>query len=119
MSNQILLIDDDIDLLETYKESMELLGYSVIATTTAQHGLELYESNRPCMVFSDIKLNGMDGYEFFAHLKELDPEAKVILVTGYEDKEKTIIAKNNGLLDVWNKPTASDAFDIAIKKNNC
>ena len=119
MSNQILLVEDDIDLLESYEESLELSGYSVLTSSSGKQGLEMYEKNQPCMVFSDVKMNGMDGYELYSKIRDLDPTAKMILITGHENKEKTVIAKTNGLLDVLYKPVSNDAFDKAIKKNGC
>lgn len=119
MSDQILLIDDDVDLLETYEMNLKLSGYSVITSTSAKHGIELYERNHPCIVFSDVRMPEMDGYELFSKIHELDPLAKVILVTGYEDQEKSTIAKNNGLLDVVSKPVATQALKSMIKENNC
>ena len=119
MGNQILLVENDVDLLESYEESLELSGYSVITSTNAIHGIELYQSNHPCIVFSDVKMDEMDGYELFSKIREFDSKAKVILVTGHEDKEKSFIAKNNGLLDVLNKPVSSQQILDLIKENDC
>lgn len=119
MGNQILLIDDDVDLLETYEESLRLTGYNVITSTSAKHALELYKENYPCIVFSDIRMPEMDGYELFSKIRELDPLAKVVLVTGHENKEKSALAKNDGLLDVMGKPVATQALSKMIKENNC
>lgn len=119
MSVQILLVDDDMDLLESYEESLEIAGYDVITADTGKKGFELYKKNQPCIVFSDIKMPEMDGYELFSRIHEFDYNAKVVLVTGHEDKEKSIIAKNNGLIDVMEKPMKNNALEIVAKKNGC
>lgn len=119
MGNQILLIDDDFDLLEAFEESLRLSGYSVITATSAKHGIELYDKNSPCIVFSDIQMPDMDGYELFLAIRKLDSNAKVILVTGHEDKEKSLIARKNGLLEIMIKPILPNDLEDRIKKNNC
>ncbi len=119
MSSQILLIEDDIDLLESYEDSLKISGYCVLTASNAKDGIELYQSHNPCIVFSDIKMSGMDGYEFFSNIREFDPIAKVILVTAHENKEKTKIAIKNGLLDVLTKPLKTYQLQDTIGKNGC
>lgn len=119
MSSHVLLVEDDKDLLDTFTESLEDEGYAVISSTNATSGFKLYENHSPCIVFSDIQLNGIDGYELFSKIKEFDPAAKVILVTGHDNYKKTVIAKNNGLLGVIHKPVRDDALVDAIKENKC
>ncbi len=119
MGNQILLIDDDIDLLESFEEALQLAGHVVITATSSESGLKLYAEYDPCIVFSDVKMPEMDGYELFSKIRELDPLAKVMLITGHENKEKTNIAKNNGLIGVLSKPITTNALDDAITKNGC
>ncbi|MCH7966531.1 MAG: response regulator [Thaumarchaeota archaeon] len=117
MGNQILLIDDDVDLLESFEESLQLVGYAVITATSGENGLKLFIENDPCIVFSDVKMPEMDGYELFLKIRKFNPSAKVVLITGYEDEEKTNIAKNNGLLDVLSKPISINTLSDTIKKN--
>ena len=93
MSNQILLVDDDVDLLAAFAESLTLSGHIVITSCSAKEEIELYRKHCPCIVFSDIKMPGMDGYELFSKIHEIDPLAKMILVTGHEDRKKSILAK--------------------------
>ena len=119
MSNQILLVEDDLDVLEAYAEYLRLTGHSIIKSTNGKQALELYKANLPCMVFSDIKMPEMDGYELFSRIREFDPNVKMILVIGHEEKEKSITAKNNGLLDVLYKPVDNDVMVSAIAENDC
>lgn len=119
MSNQILLVDDDIDLLDAFAVGLKIAGHSVITASTPKEGLELYRNNCPCIVLSDIKMPEMDGYELFSEIRKLDQSAKVVLITGHEDKEKTIFAKNNGLIGIVNKPVTTKKLDAIIKENNC
>lgn len=119
MGKKILLIDDDADLLETYEESLRLSGYDVITSTNPEHGLELYSEFLPCMVFLDIKMPEMSGYDLFSKIKDLDPRAKVVFITGHEDVEQSLIARKKGILDILKKPMIVQEMTNAIKANNC
>ncbi len=119
MGSQILLIDDDVDLLESYEEDLQLSGYDVLVASTPKYGLELYSKHSPCIVFLDVRMPEMDGYELFSKIKELDPLAKVVIVTGHGNEKKLILAQNNGLLDVLKKPVNPKQLNDTIKKNNC
>ena len=119
MSNQILLIDDNVDLIETLSESLEIKGYSVLTATSAKQGIELYSKNYPCIVFMDVKMPEMDGYDAFKIIRKLDPNAKVVLVTGHQVKSKTSDAFLNGLLDILEKPVSTKTYVDIIKKNSC
>jgi len=119
VENEILLIDDDKDLVESLKMSLELSGHSVIATTSAIEGLDMYKKFRPCIVFLDAKMPEMSGYELFFKIREVDGLAKIILMTGHEDKKQSDIVKKNGLIEVLTKPVEVEVLDDKIKENNC
>ena len=119
MSGQILLVEDDPDVLATYVVLLKFSGHKIITSTSGKQALELYKKHKPCMVFSDIIMPEMDGYELFSRIREFDPAAKVILVTAFGDKEKTVIAKNNGLLDVLCKPFKNNTMKLLIEKHSC
>lgn len=119
MEKNILLVDDDIDLLEVFQVGLEIAGHSVIVATTGKKGLELYEKHKPCIIFSDVRMPEMDGYELFSSIRKVDSNAKVILVTGHEDKEKSQIALKNGLIDVLTKPVSMSLLNDILKKHTC
>ena len=119
MNEQILLVDDDPDLLEIFEMSLETLGYKVLTASDGEAGVEMYKKHKPCMVFSDIKMPKLDGYELFSIIHELDPQSKIILFTSFENEAKTLDAKVGGLLDIMYKPIKIKEFDRMIKKHSC
>ena len=119
MSEQILLVDDDLDILESFEMSLETLGYNIITAADGNEGVEMYKKHKPCMVFSDIKMPKMDGYELFSTIHKLDPQSKIVFFTSNDDVVKTLDAKVNGLLDIMHKPVKIKDFDAIIKKYNC
>ena len=119
MGDKILLVDDDEDLVESLGDSLELRGYSVLLATSGKRGIELYSKNHPCIVFMDVKMPEMDGYEAFSNIKKIDKLAKILLVTGHEIKNKTHDAILIGLLGVMIKPINIQKYIDVIKKYNC
>jgi DNA-binding NtrC family response regulator len=119
MGNQILLVDDEKDVLESFQMILELTGYDVITASDGRQGLELYKKHNPCMVFSDVKMPNMDGYELFSNIIKINSKAKMILITGYESQEKSKTALKNGLLEVIEKPIETHVLDQKIKEHSC
>jgi DNA-binding NtrC family response regulator len=119
MGNQVLLVDDDVDLLATFEESLSLRGYDIITANNGTEAIEQYKEKKPCITFMDIKMPKMDGYETFSKIKEMFSDAKIVFVTGHETISKTQIARNQGLIGVLEKPTIAEKIVELIKANNC
>ena len=69
MSDKILLVDDDLDLLESFRESLDIRGYHTLTATNGLEAIETYTIECPCIVFMDIKMPKMDGYEAVREMK--------------------------------------------------
>ena len=119
MSSQILLVDDDVDLLATFEESLTLRGYDVVTANNGTVAIEKYKEHIPCITFMDIRMPGMDGYETFSKIKEISGDAKIVFITGHETPTKTEIARKQGLIGVLEKPTISEKIIDLIKANDC
>lgn len=119
MSSQILLVDDDVDLLATFEESLSLRGYDIITAHNGNEAIEQFKEKNPCITFMDIRMPKMDGYETFSKIKEISNNAKIVFVTGHETVSKTQIARSNGLIGLIEKPTVTEKIVEFIKENNC
>jgi len=100
----ILIVDDNISLCKTMSFALRRKGYSV---TTANDGLEAIErvEERPFdMVFMDIKMPLMDGVETYKRIKEIRPEAAVMMMTAYAVEELVQEALQKGAYGVVYKP---------------
>ena len=84
-SETILIVDDDGTIVETTCEILKALGYSVLTACSGEQALEVYRSakDRIDLVLLDLMMPGMKGDETFRQLKSIDPEARVILMSGY------------------------------------
>ena len=81
----ILLIDDEQMILEVGKELLEEMGYQVIPAPSGEKALKIYQKDHDKidLVIMDMIMPGMGGGETFDRLKDINPEIKVLLSSGY------------------------------------
>ncbi|HYZ51149.1 MAG TPA: response regulator [Nitrososphaeraceae archaeon] len=89
-SKYILAVDDDPDIARLAEHTLSRRGFKVSSFTDALVALEHFKTNhKNCsLVLSDIRMPGMNGYEFVMHVKEINSKVKVILMTAFEIQEK-------------------------------
>ena len=80
---KILCVDDDFSLLCLYQEEFSETGYEVILARDGKEALSKFKEEKPQLVVLDIRMRGMDGIETLNALLDIDPQAQVILNTGY------------------------------------
>jgi signal transduction histidine kinase len=81
----ILLIDDEKMILEVGLELLEELGYTVLSAMSGQEAIDVFQKDQDNidLVIMDMIMPGMGGGETFDRLKEINPEVKVLLSSGY------------------------------------
>jgi DNA-binding response OmpR family regulator len=82
---RILIVDDDIDILTTYKKGLEDNGlFEVDAFADPEEALSNFKTGLYDCLIIDIRLPKMDGFELYDKMKEIDNKVKVCFVTAYE-----------------------------------
>jgi DNA-binding NtrC family response regulator len=114
---RILLLDDEEMVLTSLSSFLELeTRYEVMPFTSPQKAIEFVKNNKIHLVISDYLMPEMDGITFLAKVKEIDPQATRIILTGYADKENAIKAINDvGLFQYIEKPWDNDDLKIVIR----
>ena len=81
----ILWVDDEEVALEVWSQMLQKLGYTVLQARYGREALEIFEKskNRISLVILDMRMPGMNGCEVYDRLKKIQPEAKIILVSGF------------------------------------
>ncbi|MFZ5771668.1 MAG: PAS domain S-box protein [Thermodesulfobacteriota bacterium] len=81
----VLLVDDEQLIIDVGTEIIKSLGYEVLTARSGQEALDVYAGNRDSIdiVLLDLVMPGMSGGETFAALKEINPEVRVLLSSGY------------------------------------
>jgi DNA-binding NtrC family response regulator len=90
IDTKILVVDDEQDIVNLIRESLHLHRFKVSTFTEPSAALEHFISHSKDydIVISDIRMPGMNGYEFVKHVKERNPKIKVILMTAFEIDNK-------------------------------
>lgn len=102
----ILVVDDEPGIRNLLKQHLTRSGYSVIPAPNAEIALREYKEQpgRPRLVILDLGMPGMDGWECLVKLREMDPQAKVLLATGYARNDFITRAHELGAAGVVFKP---------------
>jgi len=84
-SGTILLIDDEKMILDVGRELLVELGYTVLPAMSGQEAMDVYEKEQGKidMIIMDMIMPGMSGSETFDRLKKINPDAKILLSSGY------------------------------------
>lgn len=101
---QVLIVDDDKDVVESYQDLLEISGYKVQATTDPTQVLGMVTKNWPGIIVSDMYMPGLDGMELLTRIKDFDNELPVILITGHGDIPMAVDAVKKGAVDFLQKP---------------
>ena len=81
----ILWVDDEEIALEVWSQMLQKLGYSVLQARYGYEALEIFKKNKNkiSLVILDMRMPGMNGCEVYDRLKKIQPQIKIILVSGY------------------------------------
>ncbi len=104
MSHTVLIIDDEPGILGTVADVLADEGYATLAAKNGEEGLALYKEEQPDVVFLDIWLPDRDGLEVLRELREFDPRAAVILISGHGTVSTAVKAIRMGAYDYLEKP---------------
>jgi len=105
-SGIILLVDDEELIRMTGKLLLESMGYTVQLANNGLEAVELFEKNYSdiTLVIIDIIMPVMNGREAFLKMKEIDPECRVIMASGFTNNENIEGLHQQGLKGFLNKP---------------
>ena len=104
MSGTVLVVDDERTLARAVKAFLIESGYEAEVAPDAEQALGLVETLRPDVVFSDLRLPGMNGIELLRRIREFDPSIVVVIMTAYGTIEGAVEAVKLGAFDYLKKP---------------
>ncbi len=113
---KLLLIDDEEGIRKLLSISLRNEGYDVITAENGKRGIELFEQEAPSIVLTDIKMPGMDGIDVLRRIKKINPDAEVIVITGYGDMENAVKSIHLEASDFITKPINTDTLYKALRR---
>ena len=114
--SKVLFIDDEEGIRKIFSILLRKEGYQVFTAESGEEGLKIFEQEMPPIVITDIKMPGMDGIEVLRRVKEINPEAEVIIITGHGDMDSAIEALKLDASDFLPKPVKDEALLVALKR---
>jgi two-component system nitrogen regulation response regulator NtrX len=115
MSRRILVVDDEQGIRAALGQLLEYEGYEVRSETSAPAAIATYEKWRPQLVFLDVKMAGMDGLEGLRRIKQLDPAAIVVMISGHATIQTAVEATQLGAYDILEKPLDTDRILVLLR----
>jgi two-component system chemotaxis response regulator CheY len=115
LKDKILVVDDSSMSRRMLRRIVESVGYEVVEADEGAAGIEKYFLEKPALVFLDLTMKDMYGLDVLAKLRELDPEARVIIASAdIQDSTREMVAAAgaNGFI---NKPLSPEKVLQAVQ----
>ncbi len=116
MKPKILVIDDDASLRRVLEYNLQEAGYLVKAASNGEEGLRLFAEEFPNLVITDMKMPGMNGMQVLKAIKDVSPEATVIIITAFGTVDVAVDAMKHGAYDYITKPFNRDGLLLVVAK---
>src|SRR3954452_4250149 len=104
MKKRILIIDDDIDICTLLSRFLSKEGYETDVAYTGSKGVAKFKESNFDVVLCDYRLGDKDGRDVLAELKAINPQAVVLIITGYSDIKTAVEVIKLGAYDYITKP---------------
>jgi CheY-like chemotaxis protein len=112
----VLLVDDEPYILKLGKLTLEKYGYNVGTALSGEEAIEVYLKNKTDLVILDIGMPGMGGMKCIHDLLDIDPDARILVMSGYSSKDYKHNALDAGAKSFLTKPYTIDEILLAVKE---
>ena len=116
----VLVVDDDTLVLQLVQRCLQYQQIQVLIATSAEEAFQLYRRQRDTidLVLSDVVMPGLDGVEFARRIWRLNPEARIILMSGDEEatSEERLATLHPHTVPLLKKPFALDHLLALIQQ---
>ncbi|OPH58080.1 DNA-binding response regulator [Paenibacillus ferrarius] len=113
------VFDDEYIVLQGLREMIDWSSFGIELVGTADNGLsalDLFRAHRPKLIFTDIRMPGMDGLQLIEEIMREAPETLCIVFSGFNEFEYVKRAINLGVADYLEKPITIPTIEQAIRK---
>jgi len=116
ISTNILVVDDEEIMRDSCRQILSGIRCRVSVAEDGYEGLELIKGESFDIVILDLKMPGLSGMEVLKKIKEDDPEAIVIVITGYATVDSAVEAMKSGAYDFLPKPFTPDELRVIVRR---
>lgn len=112
---KVLVVDDDPVVAKSFDRVLSTKGYAVMTASNGEEALRKMAAEDYDVVYTDIRMPGMDGIEVAERIKGRQPWLPVVIVTGYGTEENEARAKAAGVNAVLHKPLSPEMIENSAR----
>lgn len=114
----VMVVDDEQAYLEMLNAELAARGYKVVTATSGPVALDILHKIRPNIIISDLKMPGMNGFDFLVEARKLPNSSSVpfLFLTGVEDYRAVQVGKTLGVKDYLVKPVDPGQLTSTIER---
>jgi two-component system chemotaxis response regulator CheY len=116
MSGKVLLVDDSGLARRSTRRVLEQAGYTVVEAEDGLSALERFALEKPDLVLLDLVMKGMYGLDVLTRLREIDPDARVVIMTADIQTSSRDLVQSAGAVGFLNKPAPPAAVIEMVEK---
>ena len=113
---RIVVIDDEANAAAALEEILHEEGYEVATAPDGAAGLTLLEGFEADLVLTDLRMPGVDGLEVLARVKEIHPDAVVVIMTAYGTVKTAVRAIKAGAEEYLTKPIDVEGLQVVLQR---
>ena len=110
----LLIVDDDNPFRDRLARAMEKKGFLVSQAEGVKKAIVQIKTKKPDFAVVDLRLNDGNGLEFVKELQSVNPDCKIIMLTGYGNIPTAVAAIKQGAIDYLAKPADADDIEKAL-----
>lgn len=116
MIGRILVVDDERSIRDVLAQVLGYEGYAVQAAASGGEALNLYRQQPFDLVLLDVKMQGIDGLDTLTQLRQQDPDARVVMISGHGTISTAVQAVKEGAFDFLEKPLDADRLLVTVSR---
>jgi two-component system nitrogen regulation response regulator NtrX len=113
---RLLVVDDERSIRDILAQVLGYEGYIVEVAASGGEALNRYRQQPFDLVLLDVKMQGIDGIDTLAQLRQLDPDARVVMISGHGTISTAVQAVKQGAFDFLEKPLDSDRLLVTVTR---
>lgn len=116
ISRKILVIDDEIDMLNSCSKLLRTKGYDVVALNNSEEAAYLLKTELFDLVLCDLLMPTVDGFAVLKIMKELELDIPIIILTAYGTIDRAVSSMKAGAFDFIEKPYEAEQLQVVVER---
>lgn len=118
VASSLLIVDDDATFCRVLARAMAGRGYAVRVAHSVPEAMAMAEQDPPCYAVVDLRMPGPSGLTLVRRLRELDRDARVVVLTGYASIATAVEAIKIGATHYLPKPATASEIEAAFRRTS-